>query len=247
MGETILKVENVHTFVGQHHILQGLTFETKADAVTVLVGRNGAGKSTILKTVMGLLPASSGRIVFKTDEIQAKRPYEVARLGISFVPEDMGIFTQLTVEENIRVAMRGQDGQAAGRLERTLQIFADLRKFWHAKAGNLSGGQKQMLAIARAIVNETALLLIDEPSKGLAPVIVESLITIINRIKAHSVVLLVEQNFYMASSVGDYYYILDDGKAVHEGAMKDFLHAEDLKCKYLGISKSDKESPWRSS
>lgn len=247
MGETILKVENVHTFVGQHHILQGLTFETKADAVTVLVGRNGAGKSTALKTVMGLLPASNGRIVFKADEIQAKRPYEVARLGISFVPEDMGIFTQLTVEENMRVAVRGQDGQAAGRLERTLQIFADLRKFWHAKAGNLSGGQKQMLAIARAIVNETALLLIDEPSKGLAPVIVESLISIINRIKAHSVVLLVEQNFYMASSVGDYYYILDDGKAVHEGAMKDFLHDEDLKSKYLGISKSDKESPWRSS
>ena len=243
MSETILKVENVHTFVGQHHILQGLTFETRADAVTVLVGRNGAGKSTALKTIMGLLPASRGRIIFKTDEIQARRPYEIARLGISFVPEDMGIFSQLTVEENIRVAMRGGNGQASGRLERTLEIFADLRKFWHAKAGNLSGGQKQMLAIARAIVNETALLLIDEPSKGLAPVIVESLISIINQIKAHSVVLLVEQNFHMASNVGDYYYILDDGKAVHEGTMKDFVHAEDLKSKYLGISKAEKGSP----
>ena len=243
MSETILKVENVHTFVGQHHILQGLTFETRADAVTVLVGRNGAGKSTALKTIMGLLPASRGRIVFKTDEIQARRPYEIARLGISFVPEDMGIFSQLTVEENIRVAMRGGNGQASGRLERTLEIFADLRKFWHAKAGNLSGGQKQMLAIARAIVNETALLLIDEPSKGLAPVIVESLISIINQIKAHSVVLLVEQNFYMASNVGDTYYILDDGKAVHEGTMKDFIHDEALKSKYLGITKAAKVSP----
>jgi branched-chain amino acid transport system ATP-binding protein len=240
--DPILRVEGVHTFVGQHHILQGLTFETRADAVTVLVGRNGAGKSTTLKTIMGLLPASSGRIVFGTDEIQARRPYEIARLGISFVPEDMGIFSLLTVEENMRVAMRGRNGQTAGRLERTLGIFADLRKFWHAKAGNLSGGQKQMLAIARAIVNETALLLIDEPSKGLAPVIVESLISIINQIKAHSVVLLVEQNFYMASNVGDNYYILDDGKAVHEGTMKDFVHDEDLKSRYLGISKAEKGS-----
>jgi branched-chain amino acid transport system ATP-binding protein len=237
VSDPILRVESVNTFVGQHHILQGLSFETKADAVTVLVGRNGAGKSTALRTIMGLLPASNGRIVFNGDEIQAKRPYKIARLGIGFVPEDMGIFSQLTVEENMRVAMRGKEGRAADRLERTLGIFADLRKFWHAKAGNLSGGQKQMLAIARAIVNETALLLIDEPSKGLAPVIVESLISIVNQIKAHSVVLLVEQNFHMASNVGDYYYILDDGKAVHEGAMKDFVHDEDLKSKYLGISK----------
>jgi branched-chain amino acid transport system ATP-binding protein len=237
VSDPILRVESVNTFVGQHHILQGLSFETKADAVTVLVGRNGAGKSTALRTIMGLLPASNGRIVFNGDEIQAKRPYKIARLGIGFVPEDMGIFSQLTVEENMRVAMRGKEGRAADRLERTLEIFADLRKFWHAKAGNLSGGQKQMLAIARAIVNETALLLIDEPSKGLAPVIVESLISIVNQIKAHSVVLLVEQNFHMASNVGDYYYILDDGKAVHEGAMKDFVHDEDLKSKYLGISK----------
>jgi branched-chain amino acid transport system ATP-binding protein len=237
VSDPILKVERVHTFIGQHHILQRLSFETKPDAVTVLIGRNGAGKSTALRTVMGLLPASDGRIVFRGHEIHSKRPYEIARLGIGFVPEDMGIFTQLTVEENMRVAMRGQDGQAVVRLERTLQLFADLRKFWHAKAGNLSGGQKQMLAIARAIVNETALLLIDEPSKGLAPVIVESLISIINQIKAHSVVLLVEQNFHMASNVGDYYYILDDGKAVHEGAMLDFVHDEGLKSKYLGISK----------
>lgn len=242
MSEPILKVEGLHTFVGQHHILQGLTYETRADAVTVLIGRNGAGKSTALRTIMGLLPASVGRIVFKGEEIQAKRPYQIARLGIGFVPEDMGIFSLLTVEENMRVAMRGQEGRSAGRLERTLGIFADLRKFWHAKAGNLSGGQKQMLAIARAIVNDTALLLIDEPSKGLAPVIVESLISIINQIKAHSVVLLVEQNFHMASSVGDYYYILDDGKAVHEGAMKDFVHAEDLKSRYLGISRVEQES-----
>jgi branched-chain amino acid transport system ATP-binding protein len=239
VSEPILKAEGVHTFVGRHHILQGLSFEAKPDSVTVLIGRNGAGKSTCLRTVMGLLPPSDGRILFRGTEIHRKKPYEIARLGISFVPEDMGIFAGLTVEENMRVAMRGRDEEAARRLESTLGTFADLRKFWNARAGNLSGGQKQMLAIARAIVNETALLLIDEPSKGLAPVIVESLIDIINQIKAHSVVLLVEQNFNMASSVGDDYYILDDGRVVQQGVMKDLVHDEALKSKYLGISKTE--------
>jgi branched-chain amino acid transport system ATP-binding protein len=241
VSEPILRVEGIHTFIGQHHILQALSFEAKADSVTVLIGRNGAGKSTSLRTVMGLLPASEGRIFFKKIQIHKKRPHEIARMGISFVPEDMGIFSGLTVEENMRVAMRGGDGASARRLERTLDTFADLRKFWNARAGTLSGGQKQMLAIARAIVNDTDLLLIDEPSKGLAPIIVEALIEVINQIKERSVVLLVEQNFYMASNVGDYFYILDDGKVVHEGEMKALVDDEALKSKYLGISKLEKD------
>ena len=237
MSETVLKVEGVHTFIGQHHILQGISFEVGADAVTVLIGRNGAGKSTAIKTVMGLLPPSEGRILFRGKEIQRRKPYEIARMGIGFVPEDMGIFSGLTVEENMRVAMLIEDEATYQRLDRTLEMFADLRKFWKAKAGNLSGGQKQMLAIARAIVNDTSLLLIDEPSKGLAPIIVESLIEVINRIKDHSVVILVEQNFSMASSVGDNFYILDDGIVVHSGIMAELVHDEELKSNYLGISK----------
>ena len=238
MNETILKVEGAHTFIGHHHILQGLSFEAKADAVTVLIGRNGAGKSTALRTVMGLLPPSKGKIVFKGQEIQNNRPYEIARMGIGFVPEDMGIFASLTVEENMRVAMLAENEETAQRLENTLDMFADLKKFWRAHAGILSGGQKQMLAIARAIVNKTTLLLIDEPSKGLAPIIVEALIEAINRIKAHSVVVLVEQNFYMASCVGDHFYILDDGRVVHSGNMAELVDNEELKSRYLGISKS---------
>jgi branched-chain amino acid transport system ATP-binding protein len=237
VNDIILKVEGAHTFIGQHHILQGVSFEAKADAVTVLIGRNGAGKSTTLRTVMGLLPPSQGRILFKGKEIQNKKPYEIARMGIGFVPEHMGIFAELTVEENMRVAMLVEDDSTARRLERTLDMFADLRKFWKAKAGNLSGGQKQMLAIARAIVNDTSLLLIDEPSKGLAPILVDALIEAINQIKEHSVVVLVEQNFYMASTVGDHYYILDDGTVVHEGLMGELVRDEDLKSRYLGISK----------
>ncbi|MBW2487239.1 MAG: ABC transporter ATP-binding protein [Deltaproteobacteria bacterium] len=239
MSETILKSDAIHTFIGQHHILQGVSFEAKADAVTVLIGRNGAGKSTTLKTIMGLLPASDGKILFKGQEIQSKKPYDIARLGIGFVPEHMGIFADLTVEENMQVAMLREDAATTERLERILSMFTALKDFWRAKAGILSGGQKQMLAIARAIVNDTALLLIDEPTKGLAPIIINALIDAINQIKQHSVVVLVEQNFYMASSVGDHFYILDDGKVVHSGAMEDLVQNQELQSKYLGISKAD--------
>ena len=239
MNESILTVESAHTFIGHHHILQGISFEAKADAVTVLIGRNGAGKSTTLRTIMGILPPSRGKIIYDGTEIQKKKPYEIARLGIGFVPEDMGIFANLTVEENMRVAMLAEDEAAAQRLDRTLDMFVDLKKFWRAQAGVLSGGQKQMLAIARAIVNDTSLLLIDEPSKGLAPIIVESLIEAINQIKAHSVVVLVEQNFYMASCVGDNFYILDDGVVVHSGKMAELVEDEELKSRYLGISKAE--------
>jgi branched-chain amino acid transport system ATP-binding protein len=147
----------------------------------------------------------------------------------------MGIFANLTVEENMRVAMLSENEATAKRLERTLDMFPDLRNFWRAQAGILSGGQKQMLAIARAIVNDTALLLIDEPSKGLAPIIVEALIEAINQIKEHSVVVLVEQNFYMASAVGDHFYILDDGAVVHNGKMAELVDDDELKSRYLGI------------
>ena len=237
MNETILKVEDVHTYIERHHILQGVSFDAKADAVTVLIGRNGAGKSTALKTVMGLLPASKGKITYKGKEIQKNKPYQIARMGIGFVPEHMGIFAELTVEENMRVAMLVENDATARRLERVLGMFAALRKFWKSKAGNLSGGQKQMLAIGRAIVNDTSLLLIDEPSKGLAPIIVDAVIEAINQIKERSVVVLVEQNFHMASSVGDDFFIFDDGMVVHSGRVEELTQNEELQSRYLGISK----------
>ena len=235
--DTLLKVDGIHTFIGQHHILQGVSFEAKTDGVTVLLGRNGAGKSTTLKTIMGLLPAKQGKIVYKGTPIQAKKPHQIARMGIGFVPENMGIFSELTVEENMQVAMLKDDIAAHKRLEDVLQMFTALKDFWGAKAGTLSGGQKQMLAIARAIVNETSLLLIDEPTKGLAPIIINALIEAINQIKQRSVVLLVEQNFYMASQVGDDYYILDDGMVVHNGSMQDLVEDDELQSRYLGITK----------
>ena len=157
------------------------------------------------------------------------------------MPEHMGIFTDLSVEENMQVAMLKEDAATLGRLEKILEMFDALKTFWRSKAGNLSGGQKQMLAIARAIVNDISLLLIDEPTKGLAPIVIESLIDAINQIKRNSVVVLVEQNFYMASRVGDVFHIMDDGRVVHSGKMADLVADEGLQSKYLGISRRGDE------
>jgi branched-chain amino acid transport system ATP-binding protein len=234
--EPILKVEGIHTFIGKHHILQGVSFAVYPGKVTVLLGRNGAGKSTAFRTIMGLLPPSKGTIHLKNRTIQGMKTYEISRLGIGFVPEDRGIYNLLTVEENFRVAMLQEDGKTREMMETIFEIFPDLKKFWKAKAGNLSGGQKQMLAIARPLVNRNELLLIDEPSKGLAPIIIDHIIDSINKLKEYTVVILVEQNFYMASSLGDEYYLFDDGKTVHRGQMEELVQNEELKKKYLGIS-----------
>jgi branched-chain amino acid transport system ATP-binding protein len=237
--EPILKVEGIHTFIGKHHILQGVSFEVHPGKVTVLLGRNGAGKSTTLRSIMGLLPPSQGTIHLKNRTIQGLKPYEISRLGIGFVPEDRGIYNLLTVEENFRVAMLQEDGKSREMMETVFEIFPDLKKFWKTTAGNLSGGQKQMLAIARPLVNRNELLLIDEPSKGLAPIIIDHLIDSINKLKEITVMILVEQNFYMASSLGSDFYLFDDGRTVYHGQMEELVQNEELKKKYLGISSTN--------
>lgn len=236
MPEPILALNGVHTHIGQHHILQGVSLAVVPGRPTVLLGRNGAGKSTTLRTVMGLTPPSSGEITLAGAAIQGRRPHQIARAGAGFVPEDQAVIYGLSVEENMRLAMLHETPEAWERMDTIFGLFPDLKKFWRSKAGVLSGGQKQMLAIARAFVGEHKLLLIDEPSKGLAPIVVDHLIEALNRIKQQTTVVLVEQNFHMARHVGEDYFILDDGRVVHSGLMSDLADNEDLKRRYLGIA-----------
>ncbi|MCG3083952.1 ABC transporter ATP-binding protein [Anoxybacillus sp. LAT_35] len=233
---TLLKVEAIQTYIEQYHILQGVSFEVRVGEVTVLLGRNGAGKTTTLRSIMGLTPVREGKIFYKDQEIQTWPTHQISNIGIGYVPEDQGIFGALTVEENMKVAIKNKDERTMERLEWVLDLFPDLKKFWKKQGGNLSGGQKQMLAIARAYINDNNLLLIDEPSKGLAPIVVEKVMDSIQQMKEQTTVVLVEQNFIMASAIGDRFYIIDDGRTVHSGLMKELKEDEQLKKQYLGIA-----------
>ncbi|MBI2197302.1 MAG: ABC transporter ATP-binding protein [Candidatus Rokubacteria bacterium] len=235
MAEPILELDEVHTFIGQHHILQGVSLRIRPDAVTVLLGRNGAGKTTTMRTIVGLLHPSRGTVRFEGREIHRLPPYEIVRLGVGYVPEGQGIFAGLTVDENLRVATLSEGSVSRERLEQIFALFPDIERFRRAPAGTLSGGQKQMLSIARAFVNPNRLLLIDEPSKGLAPIIVEHLVEALRAMKEHATVLLVEQNFAMARALGDWFYLIDDGRTVHSGPMEALVDDAALKKRYLGI------------
>jgi branched-chain amino acid transport system ATP-binding protein len=236
MMNSLLKLSSVAANIEQFHILHDINFEVPKGEVTVLLGRNGAGKTTTLRTIMGLNSASKGSILFKDEEIANLKPHVIANKGIGYVPEDQGIFGDLTVGENLRVAMKREDQETTERLEWILDLFPDLKKFWKKDGGQLSGGQKQMLAIARAYVNENDLLLIDEPSKGLAPIVVERVMETILQMKEKTTILLVEQNFIMASKIGSHFYIIDDGKTVHHGQMAELREDKVLMKKYLGVS-----------
>jgi branched-chain amino acid transport system ATP-binding protein len=236
----VLTLAGVHTHIGSYHILHGVDLEVPEGQVTMLLGRNGAGKTTTLRTVMGLNPAGQGRISFRGQPIQSLETPDIAQLGIAYVPETMGIFTDLTVQENMVLAARA--ARHAGeldpaRLDWIFGLFPALKKFWLYPAGKLSGGQKQMLAVARAIVEPRALILIDEPSKGLAPSIVQNLIGALRELKAQrTTVLLVEQNFQMACALGDTVAVMDNGRVVHRGAMAELAQDETLQQRLLGLS-----------
>jgi branched-chain amino acid transport system ATP-binding protein len=244
MSDALLTLAGVHTHVGAYHILHGVDLEVPAGQVTMLLGRNGAGKTTTLRTIMGLWPASRGSVRFDGQTIGGKdgqrRTPEIAQLGIAYVPENMGIFGDLTVRENLLLAARkarSVEQMDTARLEWLFGLFPALKKFWLYPAGKLSGGQKQMLAIARAMVEEQRLLLIDEPSKGLAPAIVQNLIAALRELKStKTTVLLVEQNFAVAKALGDRVAVMDDGRVVHAGPMAELAEDESLQQKFLGLS-----------
>ena len=244
MSETLLSLKGVHTHIGPYHILHGVDLEVPEGEVTMLLGRNGAGKTTTLRTIMGLWPASKGEVRLRGTPIGgsagALGTPDIAQMGVAYVPEAMGIFTDLTVRDNMVLAARNArdvDQIDRARLDWIFGLFPALQKFWLFPAGKLSGGQKQMLAIARAIVEPRALLLVDEPSKGLAPSIVNKLIEAFLELKRQrTTVLLVEQNFALARALGDRVAVMDDGRVVHAGAMADLVADQGLQQRLLGLS-----------
>ncbi|MFP4320827.1 MAG: ABC transporter ATP-binding protein [Anaerolineales bacterium] len=235
MSETILAIEQIETFIGQFHILEGVAFAVPKGSITVILGRNGAGKTTTLRSIMGLTPIKNGTIRFEGRDISRLRPYNIAQLGIGYVPEHRAIFRDLTVEENLRIAERS-NGDFANRSEFIFDLFPDLKRFYRLPGGSLSGGQQQMLAVARGLVPENRLLLIDEPSEGLAPVIIEGMMAAIQQLSTYTTVLLVEQNFRMASQLGQQYIIIEEGKSVAQGRMADLANDPALIQRYLGAA-----------
>ena len=240
MSTPLLSLQGVHTHIAQYHILHGVDFDVPTGQVTMLLGRNGAGKTTTLRTIMGLWAASKGRVRFDGQDIAGHPTPDIAQLGIAYVPENMGIFADLSVRENLLLAARNArtvEQMDTKRLEWLFELFPAVKKFWLHPAGKLSGGQKQMLAIARAMVEPRRLLLIDEPSKGLAPAIIQNLIAALRELKrTQTTVLLVEQNFSMAKSLGDQVAVMDNGVVVHSGAMAELAEDEELQQRLLGLS-----------
>ena len=231
----LLEVQKVHTFIGQFHILENVSVDVPKGSITVLLGRNGAGKTTTLKTVLGLTPPSEGKVIFDGQEIQGRRSFDIAAMGIGFVPEHRAIFRDLSVLENLRIAER-QKGDLARKEELIFNLFPDLKRLIKLPGTNLSGGQQQMLAVARALVADNKLLLIDEPSEGLAPVIIEQMIEAIQKLSENTTVLLVEQNFVVASKLAERYVIIEEGQSVKQGLIADLVNDKETIHRYLGAA-----------
>jgi len=240
MSDVLLKLEGVHTHIGAYHILHGVDLVVPRGQLTMLLGRNGAGKTTTLRTIMGLWQASQGRITFNGQDITRLHTPAIAALDIAYVPENMGIFADLTVKENMLLAARKAKharDMDEERLQWIFKLFPAVEKFWNHPAGKLSGGQKQMLAVSRAIVEPRRLLIVDEPSKGLAPVMIDNMITAFQQLKASGVtILLVEQNINFAKRLGDRVAVMDDGRVVHAGAMQALAEDEVLQQSLLGLA-----------
>jgi branched-chain amino acid transport system ATP-binding protein len=236
MSDPILKLSGVHTDIAQYHILYGVDLEVPRGQVTMLLGRNGVGKTTTLRTIIGHWQARAGSITFDGQDLTRLQTPARARLGLGFVPEDMGIFTDLTVEENMVLAASSGPLDAA-RLDWIFAAFPALKTFWKSEAGNLSGGQKQMLSIARAMAEERKLYLIDEPTKGLAPAIVATMARALRELKEQGAsILMVEQNFSVAKALGDTVAVMDDGKVTWTGAMSELAGNAELQDRLMGLS-----------
>jgi branched-chain amino acid transport system ATP-binding protein len=231
----LLRARDLQTFIGQFHILQGVSLEVGHGEVLALLGRNGAGKTTTLKTIIGLTPPRTGSIAFADEEIQGRTTYDIAALGIGYVPENRAIFRDLSVHENLLLAERAK-GDFDKQSDFVFELFPDLKRLIKLPGTNLSGGQQQMLAVARALIPDNKLLLIDEPTEGLAPVLVEQMVEAIRQLASEVAVVLVEQNFGVASDLAEQYVIVEQGKSVKAGEMSSLIDDEETIRRYLGAA-----------
>lgn len=233
----MLKVSGLETYYGQAHILSDVGLEVGAGEVVALLGRNGAGKSTTIKSIVGLVRPAAGQVLFKDRDVARQPAHQIARLGVGYVPEERRIFTALTVEENLEVGRQSpRGGQEAWTPEKLYKIFPNLGEMQGRLGGRMSGGEQQMLTIGRTLMGNPQLLLLDEPSEGLAPVIVEQMAEAILELKRQNLSILIsEQNLHFARLVADRAYIIETGRIRYEGTMKDLYDDEDARQKYLSV------------
>lgn len=228
----LLELDEVHTYYGQSHILEGVSLSVAEGDVVALLGRNGVGKTTTLRSILQLTPPRSGTVQYRDSELVGLETHEVANLGIGWIPEERRMFTQLSVEENVRIAVpKGDPVDAA--VEEAFETFPDLAEFRDRKAGTLSGGQQQMLAIARGLAGDNEFLLVDEPSEGLAPLIVETVANALSRVAEETTMLIVEQNLPLALDLADTFYILDNGRVVEQGSTDEVTPTSERLTKHL--------------
>lgn len=232
----ILEVEGLNTYYGNSHILQDVSLQVDTGEVVALLGRNGVGKTTTLRSLMGLTPPRSGSIRFKGQEVRGKAPYEMAWLGLAYMPDDLRIFPDLTCEENLEIARRVSKHSGYWNKERVEDLFPVLRDRRKQKGINLSGGEKKMLSLGRALMANPVMILLDEPSEGLAPLVVRDLMRVIMEIRKKGLtILLADQNLKFCRRVSDRGYILEKGQIVHHGQMEDIWQDEDVIKKYLAV------------
>lgn len=234
----MLAVQNVHTFFGKSHILQGISLEVSEGTILSVLGRNGVGKTTMIRSIMGLLPTSDGKIIFRNRDITQLPPYLRVKIGVGLVPQGRLIFPSLRVYENLTINARtskeihGQDWD----LDKILERFPRLRERLHHKGNQLSGGEQQMLAIGRALMGNPKLLLMDEPSEGLAPVIVEEIGKLLSELRLRKLsILLVEQNFHFSTKVADQVLIMNKGRFVYRSSASELLTNHEIRQTYLGV------------
>jgi len=228
---TALDVNDLHVYLGESHVLQGVSFSVAKGGVTALLGRNGVGKTTTLRALMGLVPRSRGAVEVEGENVTRLPTHAIVRRGVGYVPEDRDVFAGLTVEENLRLSERGGNG----RYDLVYDLFPELKERGRQRAGTLSGGQQQMVAIARALLNDNSLLLIDEPTKGLAPLLVTEVAVALERAAELSTILLVEQNLGVAKRVAEHAVVLDGGRVVYEGAAGELLSNPERVRELLGV------------